>query len=132
MEVKLTACPSHQASLTLTAEWGTDRTHGAGGWRSAEGLLTWTGHLTRGKPRPTDASPAELPGALLRTCTGLTLTGLNLHLAETNDEDRLLIYELHFWRSRRLIHMLEQGPFLVVFLYIQFDFIITPTGSLLS
>lgn len=96
MEVKLPACPSHQASLTLTAEWGPDRTHGVGGWRSAEGLLTWTGHLTRGKPRPADASPAELPGALLRTCTGLTLTGLSLHLAETNDSDCLLIYELHF------------------------------------
>ena len=37
-----------------------------------------------------------------------------------------------FLRSRRLIHLWEQGPFLAVFLYIRFDFIITPTGSLLS
>lgn len=85
-----------------------------------------------GKPRPTDAAPAQLPCALWRTCTSLVLAGLNLHLARTNGSDRLLIYELHFWRSSRLIHMLEQGPFLAVVSYIRFGFIITPSGSLLS
>lgn len=85
-----------------------------------------------GKPRPTDAALAELPCALWRTCTSLALAGLNLHLAGTNGSDHLLIYELHFWRRRQLIHMLEQGPFLAVVWYIRFGFIITPSGSLLS
>lgn len=104
-------CPYLQVSLA--SEWGTDKTHGLEAGKVQRGLLVWIRHWDkRASTRPTDSSLAEPSDACLRAGTSLTLTGLNLDLAGTNDSHGLLIYELHFWSSKPLICMLEQGPFL--------------------